>query len=175
MEKRVAGEVTFQPTEVDYVRANRDWYARTLKRPRTFFGVALVAGVGAWFEFQQGWLGPSLFAIVFAGLLGGGLMGGIYLAIYLIMPRRARRLYRQQASMQQPLTYGWDDAGISFRSVYGSGLLPWPDFHRWSDGRDMFLFYLNDQLFYFLPHRVLTAAQIDDLRATAVGHGVPRF
>jgi len=167
--------MTFQPTEADFVRANRDWYLRTLMRPRTLFGVVLIGGTLAGLESLQGWIGHGVPGVLAAGVLGAGLTSLVYLGIYLLMPRRAGRLYRQQASLQRPLSFGWDETGLSVRSANGAGLVPWSELHRWSDGREMLLFYLNDQLFYFLPHRALTAVQIEDLRAMAAAHGIPKF
>jgi hypothetical protein len=53
-------------------------------------------------------------------------------------------------------------------------MLPWEELHRWSDERDTFLFYVDGRSFLFLPRRVLTADQADDLRSTAAEFGPAR-
>jgi hypothetical protein len=83
-------------------------------------------------------------------------------------------MYRQQRNLHKEFQYGWSEQGLGYRTRYGSGIVPWHEVHRWSDGRDTFLFYINDRLFHFLPRRVLTAEQAEDLRWTAAEFGPER-
>ncbi len=175
----MAGEVSFTPTESDYVAANRTWLLRELRRPRRIMALSIVTLAcavlgGILATAGDGEISPTATVIV-AGLVGAGAMAGIYIYSYALMPRRAGRLYRQQVTLQKPLHYGWSEEGITFRSANGAGSMAWADLHRWTDDRGMFLFFLNDQLFYFLPHRVLGPEQVADLRATATALGPPHF
>ncbi len=166
----MAGEVTFQPTEADYVGANRDHYLRSLKGPRSYVGLAVIFIFFVWLELQF----YTLLAIAFAIMAVAFITFAVCAAVYSTIPRTAGRLFHQQASFRHPLTYAWDDRGMNLRAHNSNSLTPWRDLHRWIACKDMFLFYLDERTFYFLPYRVLTDAQIDDLRATAARHCRPK-
>ena len=71
------------------------------------------------------------------------------------------------------LSYGWSEQGFSFRNAYSSGLNPWADLYRWRAARNNFLFFMDDQMLFFLPRAALSNAQAEDLVATAAASGAP--
>jgi hypothetical protein len=175
----VAGEVEFQPTEADYVRANRDWYVGYLKGPggrRSVLRYTVGAGIGGGIVGATvgGWIAAVSYAVAtaFIGLILAPLVFGL---CYLTLPRLARRLYRQDKSLQRPLRMAWSDAGITFSSQNGWGKVEWADLYRWTPARGTFLFFISERLFHFLPRRVLAEEQTADLVATAAAHGPPRI
>ena len=175
----MAGAVQFTLGEQDYIEANRDYARRFLARPRNIMRTALlVAGtMAAGALLAQGLSDPREPGSLAIGF-GAAALGGILLCQllgYLLIPRRARRLYRQQASLQKPYRYTWSDAGFAYASETDNAAVAWPELHRWSPGRRTILFFLNDQLFYAIPRHVLTEAQASDLTTLAERHGPPRF
>ena len=97
------------------------------------------------------------------GLIGGVAGGTVAFEIarrYQI-PRRARRLFAQQKNLQRPLTFSWDDEGLSWTSANGSGKTPWVDYLKWGQDERLFLLYHSDAMFQMLPKRAfVTAAQL---------------
>jgi hypothetical protein len=172
----MAGEVSFTPSESDFVAAQRDyWRSRTrgarglrlfLVFPAMFALIGVIDSISEEGSLVWNLLGYSI---------GGAVVGGVVFVTWLvIMPAFARRTYRQQRSLHKEFQYGWSEQGLSYRTRYGSGIVPWHELHRWGDGRDTFLFYIHDRLFHFLPRHVLTAEQAEDLRWTAAEFGPPR-
>jgi hypothetical protein len=172
----MAGEVSFMPTEADFVAAQRDhWRVRT-GGARGFRLFLIFPAVFALLGVINSASGDGSLVWNLVGYsIAGAIMGGSAFVTWLvIMPAYARRTYRQQRTLHKDFRYGWSEEGLSYRTKYGSGILPWHELHRWSDGRHTFLFYINDGLFHFLPRRVMTAEQAEDLRATAAEHGPER-
>jgi len=174
----MAGEITFTPSEKDYADANRDWMLSNLSRPRPWIGLVLLmllsSGIGAgatWLDGNREEMAAT--AIGFA-LLGMLIFLVVYLATYLLLPRRARRLYRQHKALQQQWTFRWSDSELSIESANGLTRYPWAQFHRWRDGRQSMLLFLNDQLFFYLPRRMLDEASIDEIGSLVAAAGVPR-
>lgn len=176
----MAGEITFTPSEKDYADANRDWYLAFWARPKGWVTMVLFVlfftGLGALMPYIDGKtdeIGPT--AIGFA-LLALVLILLIYLSVYFVaLPRRARRLYRQHKALQRTWTFRWSDSGLSMESATGLTSYPWGDFHRWRSGPRSVLLFLNDQLFFYLPRRLLDEASVDEIGSLAAAAGVPRF
>lgn len=174
----MAGEITFTASERDYADANLDWYLANLRRGRPWIALVLLAlfsaAVGAgvtWLDGNREEIGATATGFALLGLVVASL---VYLATYLALPRRARRLYRQQKTLHHPWTFGWTEAGLSIDTVNGRSLHPWPDFHRWLVGRRTILLFLNDQLFFFLPRRLLDDSAVEELRSLAAAAAVPQ-
>ncbi len=173
----MAGEISFTISEKDYADANRDWFLGSLKRPRPWIAFGLLAlfcaGVGGgatWLDGPREEVGTTALGFALLGLVAAFL---VCLATYLDLPRRTRRLYRQHKTLQQPCTIGWTQAGLTIDSVNGRTLHPWPDFHRRLVGRSAVLLFLNDQLFFILPRRLLDDESVEELRSLADGAAVP--
>jgi hypothetical protein len=171
----VAGEIDYTPTEDDYVEANRDWNRSRFRRrfPRlmivatlTCYGViSLLQGdIASW---------STLGASVAVGLLAVPV--GFLIEIKWVMPIRARRLFRQHRALHRDYHYRWSDEELAYHSANGEGRVAWGDLYRWHEGRNVFLFCLNARLFFYLPRRALSDAQIVDLRETAAAFGPPRL
>ncbi|GMU66801.1 MAG: hypothetical protein AMXMBFR36_30750 [Acidobacteriota bacterium] len=163
----MSGETSFQisciVTEADHLAATY-----TNMRPRPVFkylgwgvaalGVLALAAVlpdvieAGGFRSFGFWLFAALFA---------------YFPLYfgILVPRHVRRLYRQTKAAGRPTTYSIDDSGLTLQSENGSGSVPWPDFHRWKEGRSCLLLYINQALFIILPKRAFSADQLAATRA----------
>ena len=72
----------------------------------------------------------------------------------LLMPQRARRLYRETKSLQEPTEIGWDETAISFKANSWHADSSWSEFTRWREGTDHFILYLNSfNSFRIVPKR----------------------
>ncbi len=175
----MAGEISFTPSEADYLAANRDWFRRAIRQRRALIWMAgLVAfstAIGALGSILDGEGESPVFTALGFCMLALVLCGLCYFISYLMLPGRVRRIYRQQKSFGQPWRYAWSDKGLDFSSANGTAKLAWSDMYRWSDGPRTFLFFINEQMFYFIPFHLVSPEQSSDLRATATKHGPRRL
>ena len=175
----MAGEITFTPTEKDYAEANRDWFLATLARPKAWalmmLPVLFLSALGAFFAYIDGKPEEIETTAIGFALLGLLLILLICLSTYFTFPRRTRRLYRQHKAHQQEWTYRWSQAGLGIETANGRTSYPWADFHRWRDGRTSMLLFLNDQMFFYLPRRLLDDASVRDIAGLVGAAGVPRL
>jgi hypothetical protein len=179
----VAGEVSFQLTEEDCIAAYRDFLrerydasgpAKRVQLFSTYFLLFLLLGwmIGALMALlsfdRHGPFAPLPFVFSWLALFWLWCDYG-----YRQVPRRARRLFRQRASLRRPLSFGWSEKGLSFRNLHASGLIPWADLYRWRPARHAFLFFADEQMVYFIPRTALSPAEMKDLEATAAAGGTP--
>lgn len=80
----------------------------------------------------------------------------------------ARKAYKAQKTLQHPMTVAWSDDGFRSTAQQGDWNIPWGDYLKWTDNSKMILLYQGPNLFNMLPKRVLTPAQIYDLRQMLV-------
>ena len=172
----MAGEISFTPSPEDYLAANRDWFRAMLGRRR--YWITLAGGFSIGFLFGGVVALPNdAPEVVGSGIvfgLGVLFVVGLLTAIsWAMLPRRTRRMYGQQKSLSRPWHYRWSEEALELNTIHAAVRVPWPDLYRWSDGRRALLFFNSEQTFYFIPLRVLTAEQADDLRSIA-SKGVER-
>ena len=176
----MAGETTFQLTEADFVAVYRDSL-------RAHGGLAMR---------DAGIISAAILLLLLLDLLAdlalprlmGRMdvldvlpfaMGGLawlWLCLGLGYVRArplAQRIFRQRVSYQRPLSYGWSDEGLSFRTSHGAGLIPWSDLYRCRATEHNFLFLTDELSAYFIPRSALDEAQARDLEATLIASGAP--
>jgi hypothetical protein len=168
--------VRFTPTEADYVAAMRQHFRRQIAGPKfrrrlPLLTLAVAAGMTAivWIKDRD-----SVLALTtgVGGAIGGVAALSLILAItYALLPRRAGRWFRQDRSIAHPTCFSWDDAGICWESPVGSYRAGWKGHHDWAAGHAALLFYANEQLFRFVPTRVLGPDDRADIvaRLEAIG------
>lgn len=156
----------FTLTESDLVAAARLHSTNSLKQPRTVIILAIL------------WLAYLIFLV----FVGGGLEEALrdwfvilpisfapilvlLLLPFLIVPWQARRMFRQQRSLQGELTFSWSDGGLHVVSEYGTFEIPWDHFVRSAESKTMFVLLESDRLYRPVPKRVLTTQQCDSLRS----------
>ncbi|HEX8240544.1 MAG TPA: YcxB family protein [Allosphingosinicella sp.] len=176
----MAGEVSFTPSERDYVDANRDWYRTLFKGRRGILKLAVPIAVGislgSFFSWIAGEAASSFPYIVFVYAMLGLIVGlMMYSFLYLTLPRRAARLFRQQKTFQQCFQYMWSDDGITLRTPSSEARYAWSQIYRWADGRTALLLFFNEQIFYFIPRRVLGPEEWADLKAAVESGGIERL
>lgn len=116
------------------------------------------------------YLGPEMsLAVAFGGTIGLVVTQGLMFALY--VPYRARRMYRQQKSLQRTHEFSWDDQCVFFRSADFEGKLRWADLVKVKKSRSMLLLYHSDTLFNFFPrHCFSSEAQFEEFGSLASEH-----
>ncbi|WEJ98920.1 MAG: YcxB family protein [Candidatus Sphingomonas phytovorans] len=167
-------DVTFTPSEGDYIAANLAWQARAPHR-RWLFWLTLALGVLTTGSILLSLArGLSLMdavsdsAIMLAALL-------IFLAHgpvnRLLIPRQVRKMLAQNKALLSPVQCQWSNEAITFSGKSGNSTIDWKDLHRWFSDESSFVFLLSDRLMLLLPTRALSGAQQEDLHMTAVRFG----
>lgn len=144
----------------DYVRAYylalrpRRWL-RWLGYPLVVAYV-LIAIVTLWQAVRDG-RGWELAAVLWG-------IGAYWLVRYFVLlPRRWRRLYRQQKTAGLPTEILVTSEGFRSKSELGEVTIPWSYMHKWRRGRHAVLLYHSDVLFNILPKRVMPAEEVEAL------------
>ncbi len=88
---------------------------------------------------------------------------------WLLLGPRARRHFRQQKALHGQTEIVWSDAAIRLRAPKGMVELDWTDFVSWAENDITFILMQTDNLMNGIPKRILTAADIDDLRRCLSG------
>lgn len=174
----MSGDVTYTLTSDDYVVALKTAFGRSIRRWGALRGwliVAAACGVIGGFS-ALGTVGVWGKLIIVCGFLA---WGAIMIPLcwgfcYLLLPRQARRLFRQQRSLHSPWTYRWSETGLENEGETGLVRFKWGDLHAWTRGRKVFLFYANDALFYMLPLHALSEAEADELESLLERRGPKR-
>lgn len=100
-----------------------------------------------------------LSALTHYTLIGfGGVVGGLigYIAVlYLLIPFKARKHYRQYRALREKISMTLTEQGIAFRSEAGESRLHWNDIHQWKNGNGLFLLYVTSNMFHMVPSRAL--------------------
>jgi hypothetical protein len=111
------------------------------------------------------WTGFLVPIILIAGL-------GLYLLFW--GPRQIARMFQQQKDLSAPLEIDLSEDGFGYTNQYGTGRIPWKDFAKWKEDREMFLFYRSDPMFNMLPKRFLAGEdQVRYIRDLLVQNNVP--
>ncbi|MDQ2878759.1 MAG: YcxB family protein [Pseudomonadota bacterium] len=173
----MAGTIRFTPTEEDYVAALRLHFVRGVQAHQFWGRLGLVVVTVAVVATGAIWaLGDDLFnaglSAVISALAGCACLLLIIGGNFMLLPRRSRRLFRQQKSLHHETRFAWSDSDGRWTSERGNTHTRWDEYYRSTEGGSTILLYLNGQLFQFLPHRAFDPAQIEDLRATLVSAGV---
>jgi len=96
------------------------------------------------------------------GAFGGAMVLLSIVSRYLLLPRRVKRVYRQQRNLQRPYEVSWDDDHYSTRSEQGNARIPWNEFLKWRENKRLFLLYRSDVLFHMVPKAALSNEQVAD-------------
>ena len=76
----------------------------------------------------------------------------------------ARKAYAAQKTLQHPMTVSWSAEGFRSIAQQGDWNIPWGDYLKWAEDDKVILLYQGARVFNMLPKRVLTTAQVDDIR-----------
>lgn len=176
MKGRPISEVSYDKSADDLIGTYRDYFATTVRKRGTRQAI-LFAVLGA--VIVAAGSRSDLTGTAGAAWVGAGV--GLVLALptcwavsWLLLPRRARRLYDQQRTRDVHWTWRWSEAGLESETATGSNRYGWRELHGWHDGKRTLQFFLNEAHFLYIPRHRLSPAQADELRDLAEAAGVPR-
>ena len=168
------GSVTFSVAEAELVAA----YSLSAQSRRwAWLSIAVLAMamvtviVCAMVPVRLSALADTVLCVCIGGAVGGWI-GRSYRRL-IIVPRKARRIYAQQAAFRQPVTLDWDRTGLQSRSSAGTSRIAWSDVFGIRQGSTAILFYTSEANFNFIPVRVLSSAQMASLLAMTRAAQVP--
>lgn len=172
----MAGQTRFRPDIADYIATTRAAWLGSLWSRRSATGIAMLFVIATTIvtaiSANQGGVTFSDIAMIGAGVFAW--LAAFLGLSFLLIPRRSRRLFLQQRTLACDFDVEWTDSHLVYRSDISGAAIAWPDYYKWREGRDVFLFYLNERLHHFVPKRALTPEQIVDLRHTAANFAPTR-
>lgn len=153
-------------SEDDFLAAQRLHRRRCSRGVTTTLLVVALVGIVVLYAASRA-IGVVLVFAAVGGLLGEAVQNG------LLLPRQARRLYRQCAAYRQSFDYSWDEDWLSVTSESGNGRRRWSDYIRYREDERVFLLYHADNLFEMLPKAWFAgeAQQIEAVRRLAAKAG----
>lgn len=166
----MADSFAFRPTAEDFIAVARGSFLHGLRRRRFIVRAAIVALIGGAVGAVIGIADLGTVTILHTLYGVGAAMlwfATIVLGTFALIPRRARRLFRQQRSLDRTFSLTWTDQRLTFKSDTSTSDMPWSDYHDWFETKDIFAFGLNERMYHFAPKRAMSAAMIEDLRRTA--------
>ncbi len=93
---------------------------------------------------------------------------------YAVLPRRIAHVFTQQKDLSQPFEMELSDEGFQIKNDYGSSRVPWKDFIKWKENKELFLLYRSDYSFNMLPKRFFqNETEIEYVREKLQAHAVP--
>jgi hypothetical protein len=91
-----------------------------------------------------------------------------------LTPVQLKRVFSQQKELHATFEMELTDEAFQVKNDYGAGSMPWKDFVKWKENRDLFLLYRSDIIFNMVPKRLFsTESEIDYVRERLKAHGVP--
>jgi len=84
-----------------------------------------------------------------------------YLAFlfFFIMPKRVRKIFWQQKTMQSPYSFTVTDEAVITKSDVGDMKLTWGYFVKWKEGKNLFMMYQSDVLYHMVPKRCFASPE----------------
>lgn len=70
------------------------------------------------------------------------------------IPYKARKIFKQQKSLQIPFEVVVSKEGVHVSNEIGEAKIPWDNFQKWKENKNLFLIYHSDVLFQMLPKRL---------------------
>ena len=188
--------ISFPVAEKDVLDAQYAHFRASVTSPGAYWGYAIVGvfvfGLGLGSFFWTLWsasennadftaqlykaLGGESFRnlILILVLIWVGFLGAVTALSLLVLPRRVKRIYAQQKSLQLNYEVAWDDAAMDVTTSQGTLHYPWTDFVRWNENATTLLVYQSDMMFNFIPKHTLNGDNLDDFRAKLSAAKVPK-
>ncbi len=162
-------QIPIQLTLADLEAAQR-LHIRVASLRTLLYLVVFVVVVGAYFSWTlpQPSTSGLLVNLAIVTVVGIAILVGLTLiSRWLGLPMRARRIFQQQKNLQRPYQLSWDSEAVQTASANGNSKMPWTEFLKWRESKQIFLLYRSDVLFQMYPKRYFTAEQIDEFRSLA--------
>lgn len=156
--------VSFTITAEDYANALRlhmRRYWATRAGPKLFiaamFALCLIAVIVSDFD-------PTPTTVAIIVMVGTALWP--LLAYFLLIPWQARKIYREDKTLQHPIEASWTRDAYFASTATVTNTIPWSDYYGWSADEKMMLFMNSPASFQMLPRHALINEQAADL----IGH-----
>ena len=91
-------------------------------------------------------------------LLMVGVVTYLGLIIFVWVPWRAKRLYRQQKSLHYPVSAEFSEEAFSTETANGQARIKWGDYHKWKANDQVILLYHSDAMCNVIPCRAFSDA-----------------
>lgn len=171
---------TFTVSEAAYLQANRLNYWSAVRSGTLgwrfgsifafYFIIAIAVNYLNYIPFSQiAWftiLGVTLLAAAAVLLFCYGLG-------YFLLPRRTRKLFVQQKFIHLVQHFEVTDEAFISSSDLSTARLTYAMVHKWVENSHIFLIYLSDNTFIFLPVEIAGNEAIDAIRANLIAVGRP--
>ena len=76
---------------------------------------------------------------------------------YLYRPYLLKRVFNRQKDLSAPFELELSESGLSVSNPQGNALIPWSDFKKWAEGKEMILLYRSQNTFQMIPKRLFSA------------------
>ncbi len=140
-------------TEADLLAAYRLHSRKGWRVLIVFWGLGALAIVLGYLALRAGYQAGFLFRA-----LGVGLVIGVTLSLVLALVlrcvavlRNLGRIHREDAELQRPFTYAWDDEALRRRTTTSRWDRPWSDYLRWKQDDRLVLLYRSSVVFEPIP------------------------
>jgi YcxB-like protein len=165
--------------EQNYLEANRLHFwsnVRSLKGLRSLawlFGIYFVLGLIVIILDEVAINGGEILRISVIALAGGvAVLLFCYAFGYVMLPRRTRKLLAQQKLLHEDLHYDVTDEILNVTSPLSTTKLPYDRAHKWAEDSRVFLIYLSDNSFLYIPLESTKVSAINMIRASLVAAGI---
>jgi hypothetical protein len=170
-------EIHVQLDEADAIAAYRLFWSVALRRRYLHVVLPILIVVLTWVYGTGRGIGPGRSAVLMAEIAAVliacvGLIALI--AYFIVVPRRARRGFRQNYMLREPMVLTPDDHALHIVQASARGQRPWSSFTAWAENRLVLMLLSTDQLFFWIPKRVLDASELTAIRANLARAGIPR-
>ena len=93
---------------------------------------------------------------------------------YLYRPYLLRRVFNRQKDLSTPFEWELSESGLSVGNPDGNALIPWVDFKKWAEGKEMILLYHSHNAFRMIPKRLFSAeSDLQYLREQLTQNKIP--
>jgi hypothetical protein len=90
-------------------------------------------------------------------------------------PFMLRRTFNMQKDLSTPFEMELSEEGLSVRGPQGRALIPWNNFLKWAEDREMILLYSSYSVFQMLPKRLFASlSDLQFLHAQLARNSVPQ-
>ena len=154
--------VTGSISATDFLNAQKLHRAKVVRWCYVSSSIVLAVGVVLHLVNDRSSLG---FILACAGV--GGIVGELVMS-HAYLPRKIRRIHRQQKDLAAPFTYQWDEHVLEAQGVSGQSKRPWENYAKFKEDENLFLLYHCDNLFEMFPkHWFRDQAQLNEFRGLA--------
>jgi hypothetical protein len=105
------------------------------------------------------------------------LLTGMILALcfflFIFLPRRIKKLYRQSMNLYGAPEYRFTENGVHTKSQYGESTIPWEKYAKWMEDPEILVLFQTDNTINLFPKRYLTQEQTNEIRQAITSAKIP--